>query len=260
MDQKESADNVKEYSAMLDTGFRQMAAGLAGLMAQEEAGKPNQVVSAKAQKERFEKQLTQELSLFKKRVEDGAYQIMQSLIQLSEKDKEMFSEEVIKDLARLVGLSNIIANNPAEFFDQTDQNSCLQKIAKVSDATLEKMYNAAKWIYEQNQFKEASDAFGFLTILNPTRHAFWYGLANSEFFNRNYEPALLAYAFCAEVNPSDPMCHLLSCRCYEAIQEVDNAINALDLALYVINDQQEYAGMKQEIMQEKQRLSQIRNK
>lgn len=180
---------------------------------------------------------------------------MSALIDLSEKDVSFFSREVADDLIRFVGIAKVISGNREDFLRQVAEEKTLQQIAHVSDETLEKMYQAAKWIYNDKQFKQAAEAFGFLTILNPTRYAFWLGLGNAEFFNKQYEAALLAYAFCCEVNPEDPTCHLFSCRCYEQINEMDNAVNALDLALFVIADKPDHADLKVKIEAEKKRLS-----
>lgn len=260
MKQKDLENHVKRYSRVIDNGLHQIAAEAAILMAEEESKKPNQPLSKNAQKERFEKQLEGELMLFKRRMEDGAFWIVQTLHDLAEKDREMFSEEVIQDLGCLVGLSDIIENKQELFYTQMMQEKCFQEIAGVSDSSLEKMYQAAKSLYEQKNFSHSADAFGFLTILNPNRHAFWLGLANSEFYNQNYEPALFAYAFSSQVNPNDPFTHLFSCRCYEAIGEIANAVNALELALIVIKDQPQHANMKQAVENELRKLSQMLKK
>lgn len=159
------------------------------------------------------------------------------------------------DLIRFMGIAKIISGNRDDFLRQVAEEKTLQQIAHVGDETLEKMYQAAKWLYNDKQFKQAAESFGFLTLLNPTRYAFWLGLGNAEFYNKQYEAALLAYAFCCETNPEDPTCHLFSCRCYEQINEIDNAVNALDLALFVIADKAEYADLKIKIESEKNRIS-----
>jgi tetratricopeptide (TPR) repeat protein len=252
VDQKQA---LQLYSDMFNKGFGDMAAAVADVLADEEAKKPNQILSKKAYRDRFEIQILQEMQTFKTRIENGSFQIMQKLIELSSQDKEMFSEVVVDDLTKLVGLANIVASKKEEFFEQLSQEKTLLQIAHVSNQTFEKMYQAAKQLYTEKQFQESADAFGLLTVINPASYSCWLGLGNSEFFLNHYEQALFAYAFCCKVNPSEPTCHIFSSQCYEQIKEIDNAINAIDLALFVISNNPEHKGFKPELEAEKQRLA-----
>ena len=179
---------------------------------------------------------------------------MQQLIELSRHNSEMFSDKVTDDLVKLVSLSKIIAETPADFLEQLGQNKSFLDIAHVDPSTFEKMYQAAKKLYDEKHFDASADAFGFLTILNSQNFACWMGLANSEFFQKHYEPALFAYAYSYQLNPADPICHLFSSRCYEEINELENAINAIDIALFVIKGQEAHKELESQLVREKQRL------
>ena len=245
---------VKQYSHSIDEGMNQLASVMSELLAEEEAKKPHPLLSKKAQKNRFEKEFSQEFHTLKKRLESGASHIIHKMIALSHSDPEMFSEEVATDMTKLITLTTSLVTQQAEFVEQLSQNKSLIDIARVGSTTFEKMYQAAKAIYSEKQFLEAADAFGFLTILSSQNYSCWLGLAHSEFFSHRYDQALYAYAFCSQLNPNDPTCHIYSSRCYVETKELDNAINAIDLALIVIDHQDKYKDLKPKLEREKQRL------
>lgn len=176
------------------------------------------------------------------------------MIALSHQDKEMFSEQVAADLSKLITLTTTITAHQDAFMEQLGQEKSVLEIAHVSTATFEKMYTAAKALYTEKLYPEAADAFAFLTIIHSQNYSCWLGLGHAEFHSHNYEQALYAYAFCCHLNPDDPTCHIYSSRCYEETKHLDHAINAIDLALFVIEHNTHYADLKPKLEREKQRL------
>ena len=246
--------DTEECSKKLEKNLQQFTSSVADVLV-EESYTPNQVIPKQTQKERLQQQLDQEFSVFTKRIKDGVKQIMQSMVKL-----ELVSAATIQDLNRLLELSQNFVVDNTKLVAQLKQEKSLQEIVKISDCTLDKLYMAAKHLYDQKQYTQSANAFYLLTILNPKRYSFWLGLANSEYFTHNFQLALIAYANCCQVNPNDPICHIFSSRCYEELKEGKLAINALDLALFVINDKPQYAHLSQQITQEKQRLIKKFNK
>lgn len=240
MGTNELQQSIQIYNECLEGSFQDLAMVCADVLVDEEAKKPNQMLSKKANLERFEMQINQELHTLKARIENGTFQIMQKLI---------FSEEVVEDLAKLVQISNLVGTDAGGYLEQLKEDKTLVEIAAVNQSTFEKLYQAAKQLYIEDQFEHAADAFGFLTLINSKNYSSWLGLGNSLVFLKRFEEALIAYAWCCQVNPQDVECHINSCYCYEAIHEIDNAINSLDLALLVtVNEHNEH------LTQEKQRL------
>lgn len=239
---------------VVDEGFHKAATEIAGIIAEEEASMPNQVLPKKAVQARYQKELEEGFATYRKRLDDGAFQVLKVLADLSKSDASMLSKDVLDDINRLAGISSVISGKEAEFFEETNGDISLQEIAKVSNKTMDKLYLAAKYLYDQQQFKESADAFGFLTAINSSNYAFWLGLGNSEFLLKNFEAALYALSFACQANPEDPNCHIIACRCYEELGEIDNAINALDVALFVIGYRQEFADWRPKIEAEQQRL------
>jgi tetratricopeptide (TPR) repeat protein len=244
---KELQQSIEIYNQCLEGSFHDLAMVCADVLVDEEAKKQTQMLSKKANQERFEMQINQELHTFKARIENGTFQIMQKLIG----DTEMFSSEVVEDLAKLVQIANSVGTDPDTYLEQLNNDKTLVDIAKVNQSTFEKLYQAAIQLYVEEQFEHSSDAFGFLTIINSQNYNSWLGLGNSLVFLKRYEEALIAYAWCCLLNPESSEPHINSCYCYEAINEIDNAINSLDLAMLVTGNDQEQSA---HLIQEKQRL------
>ncbi len=243
----------------LDKEFQEAAFDLAGIIADEEALKPNQLLPKKVLQLRYQKQIEEEFAAYKKRLENGASKLVRSLIELSNDNPDIFSQELVDGINRIAGLSDIIAKDEEGFSEQISSGISLQELAHVSDGVIDKLYLGAKRLFDQKVFDDSADAFLFLTSINAKKHAFWLGLGSSEYGRKHYEEALNAYAFASETNMSDPNCHIMSYRCYEELGQIDNAINSLDSALCVIEGQSEYADWKSVIQSEKQRLNKLLN-
>lgn len=245
--------SIQIFDELLDVGIRNVADVCAIAVSDTEAN-PSKMISKEAQKERLEKQICDELRIFKTRVENGIFQIMKKVTERSIPDNELHSSEFIDDIAKLTQIPTLIEESPESYFEQLNEKTVIE-ITNVSEQTFETLYQAACELYNEEQYEHAADAFGFLTLINSNSYSSWLGLAHSQYFLKRYEEALVAYAWCCEVDPTDPQCHLFSSYCYEEIHELDNAINAIELALLVTEDDPEYQELHAQLTHEKQRLT-----
>ncbi len=236
----------------IDTSFQEVSKDLALILADDEAVKPNQILSKNALQTRYQKELQEEFTAYRKRLQNGAAKLIGSLSELAKENPELISQDVRDAIDNIIALPESL---------DSDENDCisqsLQEICHITDATLDKLYQGARRLYTLKAYSDAADAFTFLTSLNSKYAAFWLGLANAEYGCGRYKEALYSYAFACEANPFDPNCHIMSCRCYEALGEIENALNALDLALFVVNDNAEYADLVSWITNQKERLSSL---
>lgn len=209
-------------------------------------------------KEQVEKQVHLNVLTLKKRIENGTYHLLQALFELSSKQPELFSDQVAQDLARLIAFTSAenMQKSAQKYLLSLDHDESLQKVCKISESSLNSLYQAAKHLYEDAMYEDAADAFCVLTFVNAKQSGFWMGLGHSEFFCNRYSPALLAYALACQTNTSDPYCHFFSCKCYIALNELENALNALDVALFIIGENKDYGQLKQQITHERQRVLQ----
>lgn len=123
-----------------------------------------------------------------------------------------------------------------------------QEILGFSAQTMVKFYGAAYTLFQQHKYREAADAFVFLTTLNPRVHEYWLGLGMAEQFNQEYETALTAYSMAAITHAENPWPHYHSATCYQKLSDPANARYALELALLTAGDNAEYAFLKSQIL------------
>lgn len=244
----------------IDREYQETSAALAEAKVTEELlMHPNSLLPKKALFQRYQNEMQQEFTTFRRRQTNGALKLAQSLQELVLEQPELFTEEVFAEIDHIAALSDRIASDELGYSEHIAKGGSLQGFAGVSDATMEKLYQAAKRLYEQQLFAEAADAFYFLVGLNGEFPAFWLGLANAEFHRKNYKEAIAAYANAIQSNSYDPSIHLSISQCYEALGENDKAISTLDIGLAAIESNEEYTNDKASLETEKMRLQNTGN-
>ena len=236
----------EQASHELEEGFTALAEVLTDFEIEQDS-EPNTLLLKKGQKEKHANEIAQELIGFKHMLENGAKCFDEILKRFAKERPEKDVKNVSVDLAKL-GFYFITFEEHAEEFDMAmEEDKTIQELVGIRPATLKLLYEAAALLYEEARFSDAASCFAILTFLNPHEPLFWLGLGNAEYYCQHYEKALMTYAFVVQVNPDDPTPHLFSSKCYEELQDIDNAINALDLALYVIRDEENQEQLKKQI-------------
>lgn len=215
---------------------------------------PNSLLPPQALLARYQQNMLDEMSTYKKRQKKGASFLSQSLSELAVEQPELFTQEVIDGIARISSLSDRIAVEEKQFNEHVLSGGTIQEFAGVDDTTINCLYQGAKRLYEQDFLESAADAFLFLTGLNPDMDVFWLGLGNAEFYRKNYPQAVTAYSKAIEINPFNPSSHMALSECYETMGEKDKALNTVVLALTTIQDNPEYDDFRQGLEEEKLRL------
>jgi len=247
----------QQLSKQIGDGLNKIAIAIAEVAVEEAPHKP-QMLPKEAQKQRIENELKNDFAIFKKRVENGAAELFKSIIELSFSQPQLISEEIGKELGKFMNFSTSLLHgkNGTNYANDIFQGKTIQEASQLSDQAYEALYQAAKHIYDQQHYEQAADAFAVLAFLNGKKPTIWLALGHSEYFCHRYDAALLAYSMAALMNPSDWTCHVHCCKCYEALHQMDLAVNALDLALSVIGDHKEHAESKKKVMQHRQALIQ----
>lgn len=234
---------------------------LAEQLTEIESGSAQKLLPERVYKERYLQEISSSIDSFKKTIQTGTRILFAALVEIAALHPDAITKEAQDNLARL---SKFSPSKKAQSIIEKIKNEIgtknCQEILGISDATIEVFYQAAKYLYEQQRYQDAAAAFQILTLINDKKPLFWLAYGNSEYFCHAYKQALIAYAIAAYIDPFDPTFHLYSCKCYEELQEIDNAINALDLALIAIGSDTTQKELIQKIHEEKKRLSQKINK
>lgn len=135
------------------------------------------------------------------------------------------------------------------------EGKSLQEILGYDNQTLDKFYIAASHLFEQQQYKDAGEAFFFLTHLNPNVYAFWLGLGMSDHLCNEYRPALISYAMAAALDPENPLPFYHSASCYYALHDSQEALNFVDAALQRSEGKDQFKSLKEQALALKSKLS-----
>ncbi len=101
----------------------------------------------------------------------------------------------------------------------------------LDDERLISFDKAARSLFAERSYEEASDAYFFLSQLFPLEPAFWQGLGMSERKRGRYEKAAQALSMAAVMQPQEPQPPYLLALCLEELGEREEAIKALDCAI-----------------------------
>lgn len=229
----------------LDQQYEAVALELALKKAEEEAFRPNQLLSKEALTCRFKQELQDAFTSYRQQQCEGVVALVRAIGEL----RIEITEELAAGLQRLASLSDKIAKD-----DRPELS--LQEIANVDDAVMDILYQGAKRLFDQENFADAAAAFRFLTSLNPKKYLFWQALAHAEFRQKHYQEALKVFSLLLVADPRDPISYIATSSCHEELGNIPQAIDALNEALVAIEGVSEYAHLKGVMEQTKARLVQ----
>lgn len=233
---------------------------LAEQMTNEEPEDALQLEPKQIKKQRVQQEIKNSITSFGKTMQVGVIKLFDALKELKTLQPELITEEVREDIIKFAALPKATENILQKIKKGIEENKSYKEIFGMSKATIEAFYQAAKYLYEQQRYQDAASAFQVLTFIVEKEPLFWIALGNSEYFCRHYDAALIAYALAGYIDPFDPAPHLYSCKCYEDTNQLDNAINALDLALIAMGDDSKDLALKQKTIEEQNRLRQKNTK
>lgn len=99
------------------------------------------------------------------------------------------------------------------------EGKTFQEILGYGDQVMEKFYQGASKLFEKQLYDQASDAFVFLTTLNPYVANFWLALGMAEQAREEFSAALVAYGMAGVNDPTNPLSLWHSAHCYYLMGE-----------------------------------------
>lgn len=148
--------------------------------------------------------------------------------------------------------------DPEIINEALSKGKTFQEILGYTAETMEKFYSAAYKLYQEQRYEDASDAFVFLTSLNPHVHNYWLGLGMCEHMTEEYHGALMAYGMAVMTDIRNPIPHYHSASCYKALEDIDSALASIDLALVYAGEKEEHSRLKQRALAAKTLLQKKR--
>ena len=114
----------------------------------------------------------------------------------------------------------------------------------LSDAMVEGLYSQAYRLYNTGKYKDASQLFRLLIMIDSTEAKFTMGLAACFHMLKEYESAISTYALCGIIDPESPIPHYHSSDCYIQMKDYVSAIISLEMAVKRCGDKPEFQSLK----------------
>lgn len=133
-------------------------------------------------------------------------------------------------------------------------------ILGLSDAMVEGIYGQAYRLYNTGKYKDASQLFRLLIMLNSTEPKYAMGLAACFHMLKEFKNAVSTYAICGVIDPENPIPHYHASDCYLHLQDPVSALIALEMAVKRAGDKPEYQTLKDRAMLTIESLKQEVNK
>ncbi|MBV36925.1 MAG: CesD/SycD/LcrH family type III secretion system chaperone [Rickettsiales bacterium] len=146
------------------------------------------------------------------------------------------------------GTKENIREEVQKVMDDVFEKGMLPKEAMgLTDGMVEGIYGHAYRLYNSGQYREASQLFRLLVMLDATTQKYMMGLSACYHLLGEYENALMTYSVAEILNPEDPMPCYHSSDCYARMGEMDNALEQLQFAEEKCGERAEYAHLKDRI-------------
>jgi len=110
------------------------------------------------------------------------------------------------------------------------EGKSLQQIFGFSNETALLFYEVAKNILEQKRFRDAINAFVFLTTINPYVPSFWMGLGMAQQLNQEHNVALDSYNIALTLEGRQIFPYIVAAQCCIEIKDFDKATNLMEVA------------------------------
>lgn len=138
-----------------------------------------------------------------------------------------------------------IADEMKKIASEFMKNSASPKEAMgLTDAMVEGIYGQAYRLYNTGKYKEASQLFRVLMMLDPKQPKFMLGLAASFHMLKEYKNAVEIYTICGIIDPDTPIPHYHASDCYIQMKDNISAIIALEMAVSRSGERPEYKMVK----------------
>lgn len=141
-----------------------------------------------------------------------------------------------------------ILEDPEKLQQYVKSGKTIQEMIGFSQQTMHKFYSAACRLFEKQKYEEASDAFIFLTTMNPFVHSYWLGLGMSEHMIEAYSEALLAYNMAIVVDKTNPISYYHAASCHRALNDVEKALISLNHSIHAAGNNETYAQIKNQAL------------
>lgn len=129
--------------------------------------------------------------------------------------------------------------------EKVTQKQFLPKdVMGISDSMVEGIYGQAYRLYNTGKFKDASQLFRLLIMLNTTEPKYTMGLAACFHMLKDYKSAVETYAICGVIDPDNPVPYYHSSDCFIQMKDPISALITLEMAIKRAGSKPEFQTLK----------------
>lgn len=156
-------------------------------------------------------------------------------------------EKQVADAAKKIGeqLKETESGAYTEILKKATSGTVTPKdVLKISDAQVESIYAQAYRYYNTGKYKEATELFRYLMMLNPTEAKYTLGLAACFHLMKDFEAAAQIYLLCNMLDENSPIPAFHASDCYLQMKDKVSALVSLNMAIKKAGDKPEYQILK----------------
>lgn len=130
------------------------------------------------------------------------------------------------------------------FDNITKKGACMKDVLGLNEKVTEGIYGQAYRLYNAGKYKEASQLFRLLIVLNGTESKYPMGLAACFHMLKEYAAAAELYTVSGLLDPQNPVPYYHASDCYLALGDKASAIMALEMAINRSKERPVFAQLK----------------
>ena len=156
-------------------------------------------------------------------------------------------EKQVAEAAKKLGedLKNSETEAYTQILKKASEGSVTPKdVLKISDAQIESIYAQAYRFYNTGKYKDATELFRYLMMLNPTEAKYALGLAACFHLMKDFEAAAQIYLLCNMLDDKSPIPAFHASDCYLQMKDKVSALVSLNMAIKKAGDKPEYQILK----------------
>lgn len=156
-------------------------------------------------------------------------------------------QQQIKKAAAQVGMSLKKENTEAfkEALQKATRKGTSPKDALgLTDAMVEGIYGQAYRLYNTGKYKEATQIFRLLLMINSTEPKYAMGLAACFHMMKDYKSAASTYSIIGIIDPENPISFYHASDCYAQMGDPVSALVSLEMAIKRAGDKPQFHTLK----------------
>lgn len=125
------------------------------------------------------------------------------------------------------------------------QSKSIKDVLGVSDDSVEGIYSQAYLLYNSGRYKDATEVFRLLIMLNSTEPKYLMGLAACLHMMKEYQNAAASYNLVATIDPNNPIPFFHASDCYFQVGDKLTGAAMLEMAIKRAGAKAEFATLVQ---------------